>query len=64
MLLYLIEQCQQIKENNNNVRAKYSVQVLFKIPTTSHVVHMLIFVILIRHINTKLLKKPKVAQGC
>ena len=65
MLLHLIEQWQQIKENNNNVRAKYSVQSRkqnFKISTTSHVVHMLIFVILIRHINTKLLKSCSESQ--
>ena len=61
--MYIIKGLHSCRTKLNILNALASYRCfLFKIATTSHVVHMLIFVILIRHINTKLLKSCSESQ--
>ena len=61
--MYIIKGLHSCRTKLNILNALASYRCfLFKISTTSHVVHMLIFVILIRHINTKLLKSCSESQ--
>ena len=62
--MYIIKGLHSCRTKLNILNALASYRCfLFKISTTSHVVHMLIFVILIRHINTKLLKVAKIGKS-